>query len=252
MSKKKYIHNADVLGQERSPQFYSRYYIRNWSDSEVRKWYSDKRAIANKRLERLKKSEYAENSPALKFHPEGFKTVSEFRNMDEMRGAVGELAAFLAGERNSVSGLNRIKAETVETLKKSGYGFINSNNLKSFGKYMEMARTLMPGSWDVLTSSQVADAYYQMRRLRIRPADIAKNFNMWLDSQKSLKDKQPMRGEHSMQDYLKNGRKTRRSENEEKKQERSYTQQRHGTAGRGNRRMQKPGITRRKRGFRRR
>ena len=192
--------NENVLGTIRSPEKYQRYYIQDWTDQQVKDWWRRYQRIANKRLKRMSESEFRDND-VLRFRykdKKGFKPVSGFKSVNELRGQIADMAAFIGSERTSVSGLKRIQSETIKTLHAAGYTKINANNLKQFGKFMENYRA---SSAHIYGSEQIAESFSTMKRLKISQRDIFNNFEWWAENSYKLEDMKKKRG-YKLKDYI--------------------------------------------------
>ena len=128
------IKNADVLTWEYDD--YYPYRLEQIDERALRKEYTRLRKIANKRLKRLQASEYKETDLA-KEYAGGFALLAD---VEDLPRELTQLARFVASERSSVSGLKRIDKQTIETLQKHGYTFVNTKNVRQFGAFMEEMR----------------------------------------------------------------------------------------------------------------
>ena len=131
MAKRK---NVDALTWQ-----YDEYYpyrLEQIDERALKKEYSRLREIANRRLKRLLASEYKETDLA-KEYSGGFAILAE---VEDLPRELTRLARFVASERTSVTGLKRIEKQTIKTLHKHGYTFVNSGNIRKFGDFMEEMR----------------------------------------------------------------------------------------------------------------
>lgn len=126
--------NADVLTWEYDD--YYPYRLEQIDEGALRKEYTRLRKIANKRLARLQASEYKESDLA-KEYAGGFALLAD---VEDLPRELTTLARFVASERSSVTGLKRIDKQTISTLHKHGYTFVNTKNVGQFGAFMEEMR----------------------------------------------------------------------------------------------------------------
>ena len=112
---------------------------------EIRAEYSRMRDAAQKRLQRLDKSEFSESKAAL-MHPFGFPKLKEIDERD-LPKAMNELFRFLRAGTSTVYGQREAKEKTIEKFNKAGFykeGFDlhDPENFKNFISVMERVRKL--------------------------------------------------------------------------------------------------------------
>ena len=106
---------------------------------EMRKHYSYLRKIANKRLKRFVGSEFEDAQSYIK-NAGKFVPLSEINNERELMLKLYEVNKFVRARSSSVTGLKQIRKEMIETFHDRGFTWINKNNVKQFGDYMEYMR----------------------------------------------------------------------------------------------------------------
>ena len=131
MAKRK---NVDALTWQYDD--YYPYRLEQLDERALRKEYSRLRKIANRRLKRLLASEYKETDLA-KEYAGGFAILAE---VEDLPRELTTLARFIASERSSITGLQRIEKQTISTLHQHGYTFVNAGNVRQFGAFMEEMR----------------------------------------------------------------------------------------------------------------
>ena len=125
-------------------EYYTREAVRNadiWTDSAVRAEYSRLRDIAQKRLQRLAKSEpgsYAYRANVGQYAPARGQTTEEIRTQ------LPTLAKFIAAKTGSVSGIRAQRAKAVKTFREHGYNFITKENIGTFGDFKLFAKVYNP------------------------------------------------------------------------------------------------------------
>ena len=150
------------------------------SQKDINKEYSRLRAIANKRLERFQGTEW-ETSQIYKYNKRGFAPIKELTER-EIRFMLSDVARFVTSKRSSVSGLNKERAQAVETLKERGFDFVNKKNFRQFGEFMEYAR--MSNLNRIYDSKRVAEFYEQAEKKNKTVREMRDAFNEWKDKQK--------------------------------------------------------------------
>ena len=128
------IKNAYVLTWEYDD--YYPYRLEQIDERALRKEYTRLRKIANKRLARLQASEYKETDLA-KEYAGGFALLAD---VEDLPRELTMLARFVASERSSITGLQRIEKQSISTLHQHGYTFVNAGNVGQFGAFMEEMR----------------------------------------------------------------------------------------------------------------
>ena len=107
--------------------------------AEMRSHYSYLRQIANKRLQNFVGSEFEDAQSYIK-NAGKFVPLSEINNERELMFKLYEVNKFVRARSSSVSGLKKIRNETIEAFHDRGFTWINKNNIKQFGDYMEYMR----------------------------------------------------------------------------------------------------------------
>ena len=115
---------------------YYPYRLEQMDESALRKEYTRLRKIANKRLARLQASKYKDTNLA-KEYAGGFEILA---NVADLPRELTVLARFVASKRSSITGLQRIEKQSISTLNKHGYTFVNAGNVGQFGAFMEEMR----------------------------------------------------------------------------------------------------------------
>lgn len=109
------------------------------TDRNLREEYSRLRSIAVKRLQRLGNSEWNDTDLYLRSKNK-FKKLKDIKNERELRYLFSDLHYFLASPRSSVTGLDKIRRQSLDTLHEHGYKFVTKKNFRKFGRFMEWAR----------------------------------------------------------------------------------------------------------------
>ena len=115
---------------------YYPYRLEQMDERALRKEYTRLRKIANKRLARLQASKYKDSELA-KEYAGGFEILA---NVADLPRELTVLSRFVASERSSITGLQRIEKQSISTLHQHGYTFVNTKNVRQFGAFMEEMR----------------------------------------------------------------------------------------------------------------
>lgn len=177
--------------------------LKKASEADARKEYQRLRRAAEKRLNRLRNSEFSDID-ILQYRKNGFKPVSQIKSMAQLGSALSDVKGFLDSRRTSITGLRRIQKETIATLHKNGYTFVTKDNLKAFGDFMEAARLKAQGK-KLLASDRVAEMYEAAERKKIPPEQLLKDFDYWRKNVEALNDSRMSRKENATAaDYKRN------------------------------------------------
>lgn len=160
--------------------FYTPIGAKELDAKDLRKEYSRLRAIANKRLKRMSQSEWKDSQIFLE-NQAGFARISQLPSDRALRHEFSQLARFVTSERSQISGQNRIRKKTVETLKDRGYDFVTVKNFREFADFMEFARTANLGR--LYDSEKVADLYDELDKKDVPKEELGKAYNEWRDKQ---------------------------------------------------------------------
>lgn len=176
--------SPDQIDPRNSLQFYTREAVKNadyWDDRAVRAEYSRLRDIAQKRLKRLAKAE--PDSYAYR-HNVGRYGTARSLSTSEIRALLPDLAKFIAAKTGSVSGIQRQRALSVETLIEHGYTGITTANYKQFAEFMrEWRAQKLQRVWG---SPDVIDLFTWSQDQQIPWDKIKDRFELWLENQKQL------------------------------------------------------------------
>lgn len=152
------------------------------SEKEIRAEYTHVRGIAQKRLARLKESEFAE-AKRVKRWGAGFPKLSELSNA-QVAKALANVALFLNAETSSVTGFRRQQKRALETLKAHGYDFVTTANISEFGEYMEYWRNHKIDQ--LYASERVIDLFHFSQRSKIGRDVIFEEFEQFLANSEKL------------------------------------------------------------------
>lgn len=166
--------------------------------SDLRAEYSRLRTIANKRLAGLKRAGFAEED-AYKYNVGKYvklkeidKRVNPRRDLELL---LRDVARFFNSDQSTITGQRRRIAQTVETLQHKGLWFIDKDNLKDFGDFMEYMRNRLADQ--LYDSERLVDIFMEAMENGVDPMEIAKTFNDWIDVVKHSTGEKNKRGRTS-------------------------------------------------------
>lgn len=173
--------NVEVL-EAGSPQFYATPYTKTWSDSEVRKWYTEKRKVIQKRIKRIMESEEYKNSRELQDMVEegqSFLAAKE-TSTGEMRTKLLAMASFISNKHSTISGYRETAKKAAATLQSHGIN-VDAKDLKNFGNFMKITKiksSAVSTSHEI--SGKVAYGFSIMRRMNLNTRTINKKFSAYM------------------------------------------------------------------------
>lgn len=154
------------------------------TERNLREEYSRLRSIAVKRLQRLGNSEWNDTDLYLRSKNK-FKKLKDIKNERELRYLFSDLHYFLESPRSLVTGLNKIRRQSLDTLNSHGYKFVTKQNFRKFGRFMEWAREHAQAY--MYDSERVANTFNEFsvkRNLSQQEIEIA--FRAWSRRERKL------------------------------------------------------------------
>lgn len=156
-----------------------------WDDKTIKDEYNRLRKIANSRLQRLKTSEFS-NSEYVKRYKNGFKPVSRFENMAELRAGLAEVARYVSAQTSKVTGLQAYRKKALATLHEHGYTFVNKKNFAEFGQFMEAWRA--EKELHSYGSVAAAELFEQTKKKKLDVEEVKEKFKEYLNHLNELTD----------------------------------------------------------------
>lgn len=146
------------------------------SEKELRQEYSRLRAVAQKSIQRLGKSEFA--GVATYRNAVGrFPTTKSIKDQRDLTMALVDLAQFVAAKGSSVSGLKEIRAEQVDTWNKEyEYEFVNTGNYSAWVEFLEVMRDEIGFVYQKVKNRK----YVNIADAKARKAEIEQKFQKFL------------------------------------------------------------------------
>lgn len=126
-------------------------------EREFRKIYTQQRAIAQKRLNRLRGSDFS-NTEFVQNYDKNFPKLGEINTSRDLIFQMSEINRFVSSPRSTISGQKEIRARTVETLQSRGYDVDNSN-YNDFNYFIQRAREM--GLFGHMDSDQIIDDVWE-------------------------------------------------------------------------------------------
>lgn len=145
---------------------------------EMRSHYSYLRKIANKRLQRFVGSEFEDAQSYIK-NVGKFVPLSDINNERELMFKLYEVNKFVRARSSSVTGLRQIRNETIETFHDRGFTWVNKNNIKQFGDYLEYMRAKYGAKQ--FDSERAAELFGMIQKgnVGLNVEDVQNDFKFW-------------------------------------------------------------------------
>lgn len=147
--------------------------INSYDVGFIRREYSRLRSIANKRLSRIGNSEFS-ITDVYQYNKGRFVPLSEIRSVGELRAKAVQVSRFLNSDTGSLSGLQKLRDQQIETLRKHGYNFVTRENYFEFIEYMEAGKDLL--SSRIYDSERIAKSFQGWAH---RSTDVEQDLGEW-------------------------------------------------------------------------
>ena len=154
-----------------------------FTPKEARAEYARLRKIANRRLERLGASEFA-NSRTYQNWSSGFEALPPDAPERDVRKALYDVGRFVNLRTSSVSGARAAREKFVEKMQSHGYDFINKSNAAEFGEFMREVKTHQ--TYRGYDSDRVAKLFNSLKEKRISTEDAAQYYEYWMKHKTQL------------------------------------------------------------------
>lgn len=190
-----------MAGLKYSAAWYSPTHLRSGdvSAAVIKSEYTRLRDIAQKRLKRIAATEFRETET----FKQNWGYFTRIRDMagkgmkgngvsPELAYKMAALARFVAAKGSTVSGMKEQRKKSLETLNQHEYSFVNESNYTKFVKFMqEYRQQKLDSQYD---SGQTAELYETIEKNRIDPAQVADDFEYWLENQDIAAELKPQKG----------------------------------------------------------
>lgn len=148
-------------------------------EKQVRKEYTRLRDISQKRLKRLAAAGYT-NTEVYQRNVKHYPKLKDIKSKSELAQRLSDLSRFVGSSQSTVKGIRSRDQKTLQSLKESGYDFVNESNLKDFGDFMEQYRAqLLDMDYD---SGDAAELYRIVEKHNLDPDKVAQDFEWYLDN----------------------------------------------------------------------
>lgn len=155
-----------------------------FTPKEARAEYARLRREANRRLEVLRRSEFA-GWPAVRNRPSDFEALPKGLDEEHVRKALYDVARFLNLRTSSLKGARESMREWIESMqgkydarkKKFPFDFVNSSNAKEFAQFLGDVQTKYGKK--TYSSEQIAQIYKTAKDKWVDIETIKDSFDFW-------------------------------------------------------------------------
>lgn len=146
------------------------------SEKELRQEYARLRAVAQKSIQRLGKSEFA-GGATYRNAVGRFPMTKSIKDKRELSMALVDVSRFLSAKGSSVSGLKEIRAEQVNTWQNQyGYDFVNATNYSAWVEFLEVLKDSVGFVYQKVRNRR----YVNTADAQARKAEIEQKFQKFL------------------------------------------------------------------------
>lgn len=146
------------------------------SEKELRQEYARLRAVAQKSIQRLGKSEFA-GGVTYRNAVGRFPQTKSIKDKRELVMALVDISRFLSAKGSSVSGLKEIRAEQVNTWQNQyGYGFVNAANYSAWVDFLEVMKDSIGFVYQKVRNRR----YMNTADAQARKADVEQKFRVFM------------------------------------------------------------------------
>ena len=176
MAKYKFKHDVDWYYPSNSAAHFSR--------KELRSLYSEYAKVARKRIKRLQDSEFYDTEPAAA----EFTPLPKDATDSQVRKSLYEVVLYLNRSTSSVSGQKQKLKRFVETMHERGYDWVNMNNAKAFGEFMDQVK-IHYGNRKGYYPEGTVEIYEEALERGADPEDLLEAFQYYLEDYQRIPDR---------------------------------------------------------------
>lgn len=146
------------------------------SEKELRQEYSRLRAVAQKSIQRLGKSEFA-GGATYRNAVGRFPMTKSIKDKRDLAMALVDISRFLSAKSSSVSGLKEIRGEQVNTWQNQyGYGFVNAANFSAWVEFLEAEKDAIGFVYQKVKNRR----YVNIADVQARKEEVEQKFQKFL------------------------------------------------------------------------
>ena len=168
-----------------------RYYVSDsaqyFTPAEARAEYARLRREANRRLEVLRRSDFA-NIKAVANRPGDYAALPRGMSEKEVRAALFDVARFISLKTSSLKGARAARREWIDSMHRAGYTWVNASNADAFGRFLGAVQQSEAASgYDSGDKEGYSGLFRLAQRKNIDPQSMAEDFQYWMEHRQELK-----------------------------------------------------------------
>lgn len=153
---------------------------------EARKEYSRLRAVAVKRLVRLRGTEGEQYSAFRRYGKDGFAKLDQITSEGGLARELTAVYDFLNLRTSSIGAIRSARRQSLDTLRERGFTFLNKSNIREFGEFMESARQQKIINRNAGGSDEIVELFQTVKRLSLDPQEVERNFAAYMRKKDEL------------------------------------------------------------------
>lgn len=204
MSGKGFEQNGVQFNLENPDMYhYEAFKYGNVQSDDLRKEYSRLRQVANKRLSRMKGTEYEKSQTYIRNYGK-YTTIAEIeaealkhaKNLSpeaaqkyvdsHIAKKTADLYRYLTSKTGTIRGMQRAENDLIQAMRERGLTFINKGNIRQFGEYMEYLRAVHGSR--MFDSERAVDLFQAAKKKGIEPMEVAEDFAFWTSHVEELEE----------------------------------------------------------------
>lgn len=166
-----------------------KYYVNNpkpFTLQQARAEYARLRREANRRLEVLRRSEFA-NIKAVTNRPDDYAALPRGASEKDVRAALFDVARFISLKTSSLKGARAARREWIESMHRAGYDWVNASNAEAFGRFLGAVQESDAASgYDSGDKEGYSGLFRLAQRKNIDPQSMADDFEYWMKHRQEL------------------------------------------------------------------
>lgn len=154
--------------------------IQESSPKQARAMFTQFRDILQKRQKRLQQGGFSEYDIA----NQHWKKLKELTSDDDIVEELWKMQRAINDPRTKLKTMREWRKKQIKSLKERGYDFINNDNLKKFGNFMEDYRAYIQDNMKY--NAMVVEAFEAAEDKGINPQILSDMFNKWAEDEESI------------------------------------------------------------------
>ena len=143
------------------------------SEKEMRAEYTSLSRKANRFLERISRSEFAQEQFYKQFYNQ-FQTPAGELSERDLAYKLRELSRFLSSDRATFTGARRARRQAVRSMQEAGYTWVTYRNYEQFSEFMGLVKTAY--GEHLYDSKRIVEYYEDNKEAGVTPGELFADF----------------------------------------------------------------------------